>query len=781
MMQIKKPKQLKKKVFITWIVTNFLIFLIPIIIGEYVYYNSVAILKHEVENVHQASVQQIKLLVDGKFEELKKIGNSLTIDATVNTLKYSQNKYTPINIYNMTKIQDDLKKYAVSNSFIDYLGIYFNSSVCLLSDHDISTGTELKTAVKKNFTAQIEDWRKQVHSVNQGNIRIFKGSSAADTKIVMFQSLSMNIYSNSPEVTLVVVLDKDKLYSLLNNNITSMHSNLTIYNKQNEYFNLNGNENLSKVIHYRTLVSARSIYNLKYGSQDNTVIHIGSDATSLQYVLTMPSLLFLEKVQNIKTVMHLYIAVCLILGIIIVYFITKRNYDPLMRIIRFSENNGLTSKENGLNEYNIIENAIQSLISDKASAEDKIKQQDLQLRRNFLMRILKGRVRNKLYVEDLLYMHQLHFDSDSFVVMAFDIEDYGTKIMKDSHEIGDETDDLLDSMLQNITEELSGTSCSVYFTEIDHMKVCLFNQRTVEDGFQLEEFSVDTAHRVLNYMKEYFDVGLSVAVSSLKTDFNQISSAYDEILEIIEHKRLMEKTNEVIHYDAVERSSEGDFNNISMMKSEIQFMNYLLDNNFNNANHILDYIMESYLPSNTTNFQIVKCRMFGLINIMLKALGEFKTKADIDYFNQLDPMNRMMNSKSVNELKKQIKEIFNSMIEYYNNTKPNEAQYKMDEIVDYINHHYFDPNLSASTIASQFEMNSSYLCRVFKKTTETSILDYIHKCRIENAKVMLGTGLSVAEVSEKVGYISSMSMIRTFKKYVGITPGKYKEECCGNE
>ena len=160
---------------------------------------------------------------------------------------------------------------------------------------------------------------------------------------------------------------------------------------------------------------------------------------------------------------------------------------------------------------------------------------------------------------------------------------------------------------------------------------------------------------------------------------------------------------------------------------------------------------------------------------MLNAIGEFKSKADMDYFNQLDPMTRMINSKSGTELKKEIKLIFKSIVEYGDKNESKEAQGKITEIIDYIKHHHSDPNLNVSAIAMKYEMNVSYLCRIFKKSTGISILDHIHKQRIENAKLMLSTGLSIAEISEKVGYSSSLALIRTFKKYEGLTPGKYRE------
>jgi len=467
----------------------------------------------------------------------------------------------------------------------------------------------------------------------------------------------------------------------------------------------------------------------------------------------MPSSVFAYKVRYIKMIIYFYIGACLFLGLIMIYLITKRNYYPLMRLTQISSKN-VSVKNPGKNEYNVIENAINSLVHDKESAEKRIKRQDIPLRKNFLLRILKGRI-NKASMGDLSKLYNIRFDSDDFIVMVFDVENLGRISAEDCGKLENENEELIGFIIQNITMELAGDNYLIYFTDIDGLNIFLINCKTgladSEDLKFSQDHIAEAAKKAINLIKEHFDIGLSAAVSDIKAGFDQIPSAYTEVMEIIEYKRLMEKSNVVIKYGSIEKNSQDELENINTMKSEIEFMNYLLDNDFKNASLILDNIMEFYLPPNATNFQIIKCRMFGLINIMMNALGEFKSKADVDYFSELDPMKRMINAKSGTELKNQIREIFKSIIDYCSNKESGETPDKVDEIIDFINHHYFDQNLNASTIAMQYGMNVSYLCRIFKKRTETGILDYIHKCRIENAKSMLSTGLNITEISEIIG------------------------------
>ena len=62
-----------------------------------------------------------------------------------------------------------------------------------------------------------------------------------------------------------------------------------------------------------------------------------------------------------------------------------------------------------------------------------------------------------------------------------------------------------------------------------------------------------------------------------------------------------------------------------------------------------------------------------------------------------------------------------------------------------------------------------------KKVTSIGVRDNIHIVRIAKAKELLMQGMSVQEIAEKVGYVESRALIRTFKRYEGVTPGQYRE------
>lgn len=97
---------------------------------------------------------------------------------------------------------------------------------------------------------------------------------------------------------------------------------------------------------------------------------------------------------------------------------------------------------------------------------------------------------------------------------------------------------------------------------------------------------------------------------------------------------------------------------------------------------------------------------------------------------------------------------------------------QIDEILSYINQHLSE-NLSINMLAAHFYLSSSYLCKIFKSTTGTTINRYITAKRISRAKALLLKGCSVAETSSLCGFGDYSSFLRSFTKIVGMSPRKY--------
>ena len=99
---------------------------------------------------------------------------------------------------------------------------------------------------------------------------------------------------------------------------------------------------------------------------------------------------------------------------------------------------------------------------------------------------------------------------------------------------------------------------------------------------------------------------------------------------------------------------------------------------------------------------------------------------------------------------------------------------QVDDILAYINMNIASP-INTERLAKEFFLSESYICRIFKAATGTTINKYISARRISIAKALLNDGFSVMEAYEKSGFTDYSNFFKAFTKAVGISPKKYAQ------
>ncbi len=73
-------------------------------------------------------------------------------------------------------------------------------------------------------------------------------------------------------------------------------------------------------------------------------------------------------------------------------------------------------------------------------------------------------------------------------------------------------------------------------------------------------------------------------------------------------------------------------------------------------------------------------------------------------------------------------------------------------------------------------MSPKYFCRFFQEMTHKSPIDYLNYYRVERACfLLLNTETSITDITYNVGFNDLSYFIKSFKKYKGITPAKYRK------
>ncbi len=101
-------------------------------------------------------------------------------------------------------------------------------------------------------------------------------------------------------------------------------------------------------------------------------------------------------------------------------------------------------------------------------------------------------------------------------------------------------------------------------------------------------------------------------------------------------------------------------------------------------------------------------------------------------------------------------------------------------IKDYIARHYDSDLLSIKDISNHVNLSASYVCTYFKNQTGQTLNQYLTEYRMEKAMRLLEDArYQIADISSKVGYSNGNYFSKSFKKFTGLSPSKYREKVLG--
>ncbi len=108
--------------------------------------------------------------------------------------------------------------------------------------------------------------------------------------------------------------------------------------------------------------------------------------------------------------------------------------------------------------------------------------------------------------------------------------------------------------------------------------------------------------------------------------------------------------------------------------------------------------------------------------------------------------------------------------------RPERSLSYVKQAINYIRASY-SQNFSLEDAAAFVGVNKCYLSREFHKYTGCSFVTYVNRTRCKMAQQLLLDGqLSVHEIGIRCGFENRSYFAKTFRKYVGIRPGEYREQ-----
>ncbi len=763
-------------ILLTWAIYYIIILLFPMLIGSIVYSKTIQMVNTQVAEINSNSLDQVGNLIDQKISEIDSIGNDILLNEKVKSLIYRRTPVDSDTLYTLFQIRKDFQNYKLSNSYINCISLYYRPLQCMITDSVEAENSEIQNIVENDLSLNYTDWQNAASKYNADRYLFSKNREKADN-LVYFKTISFPDRNSAPKATLIISINLNKLRSMVQQLKWTSKGNVILEQKGGGSISLGSGKNMTTGLPYDRLTELKKISNEVINGQKVIITQAASSIADWQYESIMPSEVYLEEVRQIKTIFILYVVVWFTVGIVLIFLLLKKSYKPLGHLIDVVTGK-IDRPPEVKNAFSFLENSIHEIVDQRDDLRQKLDEQNTAMFDNIFSSLLKGRCSDENCSTLMESQYGLHFDGNLFTVIVITTNRIGSDRQTSEGSSGKEITDSADRTIRTIAKTWINKEFNGCVGSVDGMIGCIVNMKKVRDESTAEDRLMRVARSIRDEISETAGLDVSICISKPHSDFINVSKGYTEDLEILEYKILMNDDRDIFYYGYFDESavSLGKRTSMPSFDKERNLIQFISDGDYKDANGMIDEIFKDYVPANLCSLQIAKCRIFGLVNLILNALLDVRSNIDVDFLENLLPVQRLLNAKSINELQREIKYIFNSILHHYDENK-NNLKGKVDKIEDYIQRHYYDPELNEGLLSEKFDISVSYLSRIFKSYKGIGLLDYNHKTRLSQAKTLLATThLSIKEISENVGYFNSSAFIRTFKRYEGVTPGQYKEK-----
>ena len=210
--------------------------------------------------------------------------------------------------------------------------------------------------------------------------------------------------------------------------------------------------------------------------------------------------------------------------------------------------------------------------------------------------------------------------------------------------------------------------------------------------------------------------------------------------------------------------------------SENKIINYLKLQKMDAVYEELELVREQIVAIEDISYDNVVLIYQQMIGAIIKALMEEKIQISKFLGNGRQAYTAIAEMDTIEEIELFMKEFIRRIQEYLGEVTEEKEDVKLyDRIIAYLEEHYKE-DIDYEEAAENIGISYSYMRRVVKEGGDISMVDYVNRLRIREAKkLLLTTDLKIPDIAGMVGYHNVQSLNRFFKKYEGTTPNGVRD------
>ncbi|MEK3701503.1 helix-turn-helix domain-containing protein [Paenibacillus sp. FSL R10-2199] len=754
------------KVFRRFLISYLVILIIPSIGGYMSYHTSISVTQSiSIEN-SVTQLEKSQEILERRMAEVEGLTRQLAINQELNVLMNEQGRET--NVFGIWRAMRNVLTFGQTNDFLQDYYIYLaNYDLVLTAGSSYRPDHYYEIYHYKDLP--LEEWKKEIldrtHRSEIKPLSAFVSKGTPTSVITYMQSLPLDSFNNSSPAVVVVNIDEKIIASLLSGlterdggwvHISDADGNTIVLQGQNDG--------------YVDKLAADPFFDGDKVSQfyrDDLVITTRSGTNGWVYQAGIPRSVLMENANKIKHMTWLITAGALFLGLLAGLVLAYRNSMPINRLLAVMKEQFGKEDSPERNEFDFLSGNIADMITKNKLLETELNRQLPLVRDAFLKRLIAGEFESREEIVSAAEQADIGLGEGTGYAGILQIKGYSGM---DSVEILNELN-AARLLLKQTFAELAGP---LPMTDMGSDKiVILFFSSTADGGPAGKE----------DGMERLMDQGVQRVFEeyriSVQGGFGEYFSSVTEVSQSFEQARQALEYAVYTNRKGVMRHQEVQIENTTYyypLETEQRLISTIRAGELAEAERIMEATFAQNLGPRELSMEMkhqligeMKGTFLKLLDqkiFMESPLGESVKRQIID----------IDTSAPLERIQTEFLELTGELCGFITNKKKDAHTQIIKQMYQYTAEMYADTELTLYRVAEHVERPEKYISQLFKEVTGVNYSDHLIKVRMDEAAILLRESrYTVDEIAARVGYNSSHSFRRAFKRLTGISPSTYRQ------
>ncbi|MFC4809776.1 helix-turn-helix domain-containing protein [Paenibacillus sp. GCM10023250] len=758
------------RIFRSFLISYIVILIIPSLAGYMSYRTSIAVTQSvSIEN-SVTQLQNSKQLLERRMAEVEGFTRQLALNQDLYALMNQKKDIDNGNVYGIWKIMKEVMVFSQTNDFLKNYYIYLRNENVVLTPGSAYFRPEHYYEYGHYGDMDLPQWQQQVldrtHSREVLPLKPFTVNGTQTSVISYMQSLPLDSFGSRAPATVVVLIDQKTIANLLSGVKDRYGGGWTyVSNAEGEPISMAGiGEDEMKAMNADAGFD-KTKQNQFY--RGDLVITIRSAATGWVYRAGIPRKALMENANTIKYITWSVTGAALLIGLAVGWMLSHRNSAPINRLLGVVREQFGKDEPIGRNAYDFLQGNIATIITSNRTLEEELSRQQPLIRDAFLKRLLAGEFQTREEIEAAAAQAGTGLALGRGSVGILHIHGYAGL---DSVDILNE----LSAARLLLKQGLRDIDGRILMTDLGSDRVVAIFP--AEDGEADAETFRAAVQALLDpfaaYLFSEYKITVTGSFGELFGSGMEVSRSYEQAKETMGYADYTQRKG-MLWYADIRQESATYYYPLDM---ELRLISTLRAGDEEEAKRIVRSVMQQNTEDRELSPEMANQLIGELKGTLLKLLDQ-KTFAESDRFEDAkDRILAVQLTGSIEAIRGELNGIIETLCGMITSKKNDLHIRTVEQIRQFVAEHYSDAELTLYRIAEQAERPEKYISQLFKEVTGTNLSDHLEKVRMDRAAELLrGKALTVDEIAAQVGYNSSHSFRRAFKRVMGVAPSAYRQ------